>query len=823
MPSPNNLPQQLTSFIGREQEIAEVRSLLALTRLLTLTGPGGCGKTRLALQMAASLLDFPDGVWLVELAALSDPALVVQAVASTLDVWEAPDRAGIEALTTYLRSKRSLLVLDNCEHLIAACAQLTEDLLRACPNLYILATSRESLNIAGETVYLVPSLSLPDPELVQGTDALAHYESVRLFVDRASAALPDFTLTSDNATSIAQLCNRLDGMPLAIELAAARVKILPVRQIAQRLDNSFQLLTTGSRNVLPRQQTLSATMNWSYDLLSEKEQTLFRRLSVFAGGFTLQAAEAVCASGPISQSEVLDLLSHLVDKSLVSVLDRTTNGEGRYRLLETVRQYAHQRLLDSGEIADLRRLHTLFFTLYAEQAELELHGPRQIGWLDRLAQEHDNFRAALAWCQQYSVETGLRLAGNLWWFWEIRGYFGEGRRWSEGLLAQDTTPTIARAQALYAAGLLGLRQGDTSVIPFLEESLRIYRQAGNAVGTAKALERLATAASVMGNSSRAIELFEECITIFRRIGDKPRLGWTLGTFGLHLRLRGEFARAETALEECLPLQQQAGDLRGIGYALNNLGQLARVRSDYDRAAKLLEECLNISRELGDRPTICWTLNCLGNVVRIQGDYPRAQTLFAESLKVASDIGIMRHLGQSLCFFGVLIAQRGTPDAYMDSVRLIAAAAQLQPSVWDSLDADEKADWEASIAAARASLGDQGFDAAWREGQSMTWDQAVDYALDLIKSSAPTESPAEVARLHSRPANNLAGLLTPRERQVIALLARGYSNREIAKELVITERTAGIHVSNILGKLDLSSRAQAAVFAISQGLVGAPSN
>jgi predicted ATPase len=421
----HNLPRQLTSFIGREREMGEVKEFLATTRLLTLTGSGGCGKTRLALQVAADLLEaYADGVWLVELAALADPTLVPQTVASALGVREQPVRPLTETLVDYLQPKVLLLILDNCEHLLTASAQLANALLRSCPRLRMLASSRQGLGIAGERTYRVPSLSLPQPRPLPPVERLTDYEAVRLFVERAVFTQPSFAITDQNAPAVAQVCERLDGIPLAIELAAARVKALPVEKLNERLDDMFRLLTGGSRTALPRQQTLRALIDWSYDLLSEPERALLRRLSAFAGGWTLEAAEAVGVGEGVEEWEVLDLLTSLVEKSLVLYEER--EGEGRYRLLETVRQYARDRLLESEEGEAVRTRHLEFFLHWAEQ------GPG----LERLETEHDNLRAALAWSgAQRQGDVGLRLGGAMGGFWHVRGYWTEGRERLAGVLA----------------------------------------------------------------------------------------------------------------------------------------------------------------------------------------------------------------------------------------------------------------------------------------------------------------------------------------------------------------------------------------------------
>ena len=441
--------------MGRESEIGQVRKLLAATCLLTLTGAGGFGKSRLSLQVAADLLeDYPDGVWLAELASLSDPALVPQAVASAGGVREAPGRPLTATLTAAWKPKRLLLILDNCERLIDACAELVNTLLRICPHVTVLATSREPLNVPGETTWRAPTLSLPrtKPPL-PAFETLNQYEAVRLFVDRAVSVLPAFAVTSTNAPAVAQICSRLDGIPLAIELAAARLKVLPPEQIASRLDDQFRLLTGGSRTALPRQQTLRAMIDWSHNLLTEAEKTLLRRLSVFAGGWTLTAAEAVCADDALETWEVLEVLSRLVDRSLVLVEE----GEARYRLLEPLRQYAQEKLTEAGEADSLRRAHALYFTDFAEEAEPHLTGPEQLEWLSRLDADYGNLRVALAWAllSPEGVEPGLRLAAALLDYGEIQGYEWEGYEWLLKLLPQShSAPARLRARALHTASRL---------------------------------------------------------------------------------------------------------------------------------------------------------------------------------------------------------------------------------------------------------------------------------------------------------------------------------------------------------------------------------
>ncbi|MDP6514815.1 MAG: protein kinase [SAR202 cluster bacterium] len=477
---PNNLPSRLTSFIGREQQIKEVRDLLSTARLVTLAGAGGCGKTRLSLQVASMALDeYPDGVWFVELAPVADPILVAQTVATTLGIREEPGQPLIATLSRSLQAKKMLLALDNCEHLVGACAKLVNTLLAACPELQVLATSRESLGVAGENVWRVSPLSAPGPDQAQTTERLMEYESVKLFVERAIAAEPTFTITNQTAPVVAQICQRLEGIPLAIELTAARVRVLSVEQIAERLEDRFRLLTGGARTVLPRQQTLRAAVEWGYDLLSEPEQALFNRLSVFAGGFTLEAVESAWAGEGVEEYEILDLVSSLVDKSLMVVVDGA-GGSARYGLLETLREYGWERLVERGESEETQRRHAACFVALAEEAEPELRGPQQVSWLERLEQEHDNVRAALSWsAESGDGETGLRLGGALWPFWLTRGYLSEGRERLAGALALPSglEGTATRANALNGLGNMALSQGDYSAAWALyEESLAIRRE-----------------------------------------------------------------------------------------------------------------------------------------------------------------------------------------------------------------------------------------------------------------------------------------------------------------------------------------------------------
>ena len=656
----NNLPIQLTTFIGREREIEDAKRLLSTTHLLTLMGSGGAGKTRMAIQVAADLIEeFPKGVWLVELAPLAEPTLVVQAVASTFQVREAAGRSLLDLLVDYLQPKSLLLVLDNCEHLVSACAQLVSALLRACPGVKVLATSREALGIAGETTYHVPPLSRPDPRRRPSLEALTQFESVQLFVERGVHSQPRFALTEANATAVAHICHRLDGIPLAIELAAARVKVLTPDQIAARLDDRFRLLTGGSRTGLPHHQTLRAAMDWSYSLLSEEERTVLRRLAVFAGGFSFEAAEAICADGGVEVFAVLDLLTNLVDKSLVAA--EGLNGDIRYRLLETIRQYGLEKLRESGETPQVHRRHLQWYLDVAEAAEPELQGPDQIGWLNRLEMEHDNLRAALEWvkAEDGEPEAGLRLAGALHRFWAMRGHLSEGREWLEGILGRSPGESPARAKAIYGAGVLAFDRGDYAGAERLcEQSLTLYRERGDKLGVALSVDILARLRRDRGDYRRAITLLEDNLTLCRALNHTWLLARTLHILALTVRRQGDYERAKALLEESLTLWRRTGDKWGLARSLTSLGVLARLQGDYARAQALHEETMALSKELGDKRQLAEALLTLGTVAEDQGDFGRATALYEECLILSRESGYKLQGAVSLMNLGIVRHYQG---------------------------------------------------------------------------------------------------------------------------------------------------------------------
>lgn len=725
---PNNLPVQLTSFIGREREMQEIKTLLTQTRLLTLTGSGGCGKTRLALQIAADLLeDYSEGVWLVELTALTDPALVPTTVAATLGVHEEPGRPTLVTLAEALKSKNLLLILDNCEHVVSACAQLAETLLRNCPNVRLLTTSREALGIVGETAWRVPSLSLPEPhELADMSSVarIAHYEAIRLFIERAQAASSEFTVTAQNIKFIAQICRRLDGIPLAIELAAARTKALSVEQIADRLDDRFRLLTGGSRTALPRQQTLKAMMDWSYELLNGQERTLFRRLSAFAGGFMLEMAEAICADEAVQPAEILDLLSNLVSKSLVIFEER--DDEAHYRLLETVRQYARDKLLETGEAARVRERHRDWFLAFAERAEGALQGPDQALWLKRLETEHDNLRAALEWSSD-SPEMGLRLASVLWLFWYLRGYISEGREWLKQFLAKTAhAPTPLRAKALYGASMLARAQDDyAQATALLEESLALYGQLKDQHGVASVLGNLGVIAFARGDYAKATKLHEGSLDHFRELDNTIGIASALSELGNVALYQDEVARAERFLEESLALSRAAQDDHSIALALRRLGAVVLRRGDLARAKRVLQESLELYQGLGAVPGVASVLNSLGMVALTEGDCTRAKKFLRESLLKYRDVGDKWHIALCLDRLARVAAAQEHGEL---AARLLGAADALRETIGAPLPPSEHAGREQALRVARERLSEEAFAAAWADGYAMKLDQAIAYAL-----------------------------------------------------------------------------------------------
>jgi predicted ATPase/class 3 adenylate cyclase len=733
----NNLPPQLSTFVGRGKEIEQITSLLASERLVTLVGVGGVGKTRLSIAAASGLLsEYPDGVWFVELAPLNEPALLSQTVARACGVSDDPGRPLLDVLVDFLCSKRMLLVLDNCEHLIDACAELASAIMNGCDQVKILATSREALDVPGERPYHVPPLRVADPETLPEISALVQIEAIRMFLDRATTVQPSFSLTAQNAPTVAQICRRLDGIPLAIELAAARVRVLSVEQISERLDDRFRLLTGGQRGRLPRQQTLQATIDWSYRLLTEPERVLFRRLSVFAGGWTLEAAEAICAGDTagleveLDSLEVLDLLARLVDKSLVMKIE--LDGSARFRRLETVRQYALEKLLESGEASALRDKHLEWFLKLVEEAETKMYGPEQYAWINRLEADHDNLRSALEWSQKSEGElaSGLRLAGALSVFWSIRGYFSEGRQRLSSLLAHPAAqePTAARARGLLGSADLAYLQSDyTATRALLDESLVIYKTLGASGrhGMAEVYLGLGDVATEVGDYDSAPGLFEQGLVIMRELDDKWGIASALRLLGWCAMRPGDYTLAKEYLEEALILFREIGNETGIASSLSGLGEAALRQGDYKEADGFLSESLELRRRLGSKWGIAASLGSIAWAALRQGDLQRARSMLKESLAIRQEIG---DVGGTAWCLEKLAEITGEESRFTDQVRIYGAASALRKSVDSIIDPADQAEYQAILDRSKAEIGEQAFTKAWAEGQIYRIEEAIDLGL-----------------------------------------------------------------------------------------------
>ena len=717
----NNLPTQTTRFIGRQREVAAVRDLAAAQRLLTLSGTGGAGKTRLALQVAADLVDnFKDGVWLVEIGPIADPALVPQAVASALSVREEPGRSPLSALVEFVRSRHLLLLLDSCEHVVQACAELANTLLRAAPELHILVTSREVLGINGETTWRVPSLSLP-PKPPPPPESLDQYEAVGLFVERATAANTNFRLTPQNATAVMEICARLDGIPLAIELAAARVRMLSVDQIASRLDDRFRLLTGGSRAALPRQRTLRALVDWSYGLLQETERMLFRRLSIFAGGWTLEAAETICGGDGLPSYDVLDLLMQLVDKSLVIADEQA--GQERYRTLETIREYARERLAEAGETRAVQERHHDWFMGLAEQAAPEGYDTQGLA---SAGHEYDNLRAALRWAiDSGESERALRLAGGLWSFWSVRGLYTEGRAWLREVLALDGGATgrgtVARARALQAAGHLANCQGDYSAAAdLLEESRSISEELDDQTALGASLHLLGNLAIGQGELEQAGELFTQARELNRRSGNRAAEILNMLQLAEVSFQKGDTAQSHALGEEVLKTSRERAQQWGVARSLYVLGRVAASERDFARSASLHLQSLAIQQELGDQQGQVRTLAALARVAREQGDGQLARGRYLDSLRVARESYELLEIARSLEGLAELYAAIEPERA----LRLAGAAGAMRKTIGAEPYAEELRRLNAWQQPVYLALGEKRCAEARAAGRGMSLDQAI---------------------------------------------------------------------------------------------------
>jgi len=691
---PNNLPAQVTSFVGREREMAEIKRLFPSTRLLTLTGPGGTGKTRLSLHLAADLLDqFPHGVWLVELSTVSDPALIPEALINAVGIREVPDRAPLATLVEALRTRNLLLVLDNCEHLIADCAQVVSTILRSCPQVKVIASSREALSIEGETIWALAPLSMPDfrrddPQL--DADQIAQLEAVQLFVERAKAVRPEFRLTSENSALIAQICWRLDGLPLAIELAAARVKLLPLAQVLERLDDRFRLLTGGSRSALPRQQTLGALIDWSYDLLSEPERTLLRRLSVFVAGRTLEMAEAVCAVDGLDKRDIFDLLCSLADKSLL-VVDSPPDGETRYTMLESIWDYADDKLMQHGEGPKFARRHLDYFVAFAEKAEPHLFGADMKEWLDRVARELPNLNRALRTSldQPETIVLGLRIAGALTRFWEIRSYLTEGNEQFAELLARadDSIPPIVRAKAELGSGRLSWAQD---------------------------------------RDEAALVHYGKARSIYESLGMKTEVGLIDAYLGFIERNEAHDAKAKVHFENARGVGEALGSSRITLTALSGLSSIMAAEGDYAQARKIKESCIAGAKALGDRWVQAWATGALARVCFDMGDFGAARCYIIDALAITRDLGNNWSVPYAIeAIANILMRQNEAAKA----VRLYGAAAAHRETLALALSPMDAITHREAMELLHKAVPDEQFQEEWKQGQALGFQAAVNLALE----------------------------------------------------------------------------------------------
>jgi predicted ATPase/DNA-binding CsgD family transcriptional regulator len=856
------VPVSLTQLVGREQEVAAIKALLLHpeVRLLTLTGTAGVGKTRLALEVARDLVhDFADGMHVVFLAPISDPALVIPTIAHTLGLRESASQAVLELLTSSQRHKHQLLFLDNFEHVVSAAPELTE-LLEACPGLKMLVTSREVLRLRCEQQYTVAPLALPDPRHLSDEQCLAHVAAVNLFVQRARAITSDFDVTTDNAAVIAEICLRLDGLPLAIELAAARVKLLAPRALLERLDHRLHVLTGGARDLPLRQRTLRNTLAWSYSFLTKEEQRLFRLLSIFAGGCTLEAIEAVLAALDDEVDNALEGVASLLDKNLLQHMEQR-EGEKRLMMLETLREFGLEALAESGELESVRQAHATYYLGLVEEAEPEWEGPKQAMWSERLEQEHDNVRAAMEWSIErgqtgHDWELALRLAGALRRFWQVRGYLSQGRPFLEKVLAGSVgVVSAAHVKVLIAMGHVAVIQDDYDRVEAVcQECLPLCQQLGDSWNTARTLYLLGWIGWLRGDLAPARALMVQTLALFRQVDDKSFIAWSLMYLGMIAGRQGNYHEGQGLFEESVARQRELGNKRGTAFAicgfaqmllasLNDaemvhsmlkeslalfrevgdrwgvaaasvyLGQVALQRGDMTTARSLANVSVQLCHEIGHRWFLCQALTVLAEVAEIEQDRALARSLYQESLDVVIEVGDKVLIALGLEGLAGVVATQGEP---VRATRLWAAAAVLREAIGAPMPPVERAGYERAVATVRMQLGEQIFATAWNEGCTMNPEQVL-ASRELATLPQPL-LPALSAIPPVKPAPTYPDGLTAREGEVLRLLAQGLTSAQIAEQLVISVVTVNFHVRSIYSKLSVTSRAAATRYAVERHLV-----